>query len=122
MLATAVLLGCVGCAAYGTKVSEDQLTHFTRGQTTYAEVVQALGPPNQSTLHSDGTRNITYTYLQSQVRAANYIPIVGAFVQGADTEQTNVVLDFDARSILVSYTSTQGQLGMGTGFASGARQ
>jgi hypothetical protein len=60
--------------------------------------------------------------MQSQAKAANFIPIVGAFVGGADTENTNVTLDFDQNSVLTNYSATQGSSSMGTGINSGARQ
>jgi outer membrane protein assembly factor BamE (lipoprotein component of BamABCDE complex) len=111
-----------GCVAMGTKVSETQLTQFTRGVTTYHEVVQTLGTPTQAMLNPDGSRQAIYTYTQSQVRAANYIPVVGAFLRGGDTEQTTVTLEFDTRSILTTYWASQGKLGVGTGLSSGRKQ
>ena len=84
-----LLMACgllTSCVAVGTKVSEEQLMQFQRGKTTYAEVVHALGKPTHATLAMDGTRQVHYIYSQSQMRAANYIPIMGAFVRGADSE------------------------------------
>jgi outer membrane protein assembly factor BamE (lipoprotein component of BamABCDE complex) len=106
----------------GTKVDQDKLAQFQKGKTTYAEVVQQLGKPTQSTLNSDGSRRVMYTYMQSQAKAANFIPIVGAFTGGADTENTNVTLDFDQNSVLTNYSATQGSSSMGTGINSGSRQ
>ena len=63
-----------------------------------------------------------YRYMQSQAKAANFIPIVGAFAGGADTENTNVTLDFDKDSLLTNYSASQGSSSMGTGINSGARQ
>ena len=72
----------------GTKVDQQNLSQFEKGKTTYAAVVQQLGNPTQSTINSDGTRMVMYTYMQSQAKVANFIPIVGAFMGGADTENT----------------------------------
>jgi outer membrane protein assembly factor BamE (lipoprotein component of BamABCDE complex) len=110
------------CMSMGTKVDQDKLTRFEKGKTTYAEVIQQLGKPTQSTLNSDGTRTVVYTYVQSQAKAANFIPIVGAFTGGADTENTSVMLNFDKDSVLTNYSATQGSSSMGTGINSGARQ
>jgi outer membrane protein assembly factor BamE (lipoprotein component of BamABCDE complex) len=82
------LFAFTACMSMGTKVEQDKLAQFEKGKTTYAEVVQQLGKPTQSTLNSDGSRRIVYTYMQSQAKAANFIPIVGAFTGGADTENT----------------------------------
>ena len=117
-----VLLALTSCVSMGTKVDQDKLARFEKGKTTYTEVIQQLGKPTQSTVNSDGTRKVVYTYMQSQAKASNFIPIVGAFVGGADTENTNVTLDFDQNSLLTNYSATQGSSSMGTGINSGARQ
>jgi len=58
------LLALTSCMSMGTKVDQDKLTQFQKGKTTYAEVVQQLGKPTQSTLNSDGSRIVVYTYVQ----------------------------------------------------------
>ena len=116
------LFAFTACMSMGTKVDQDKLARFEKGKTTYAEVIQQLGKPTQSTLNSDGSRIVVYTYVQSQAKAANFIPIVGAFTGGADTENTSVMLNFDKDSVLTNYSATQGSSSMGTGINSGARQ
>ena len=116
------LFALTACMSMGTKVDQEKLARFEKGKTTYTEVIQQLGKPTQSTVNSDGTRKVVYTYMQSQAKASNFIPIVGAFVGGADTENTNVTLDFDQNSLLTNYSATQGSSSMGTGINSGARQ
>jgi outer membrane protein assembly factor BamE (lipoprotein component of BamABCDE complex) len=117
-----VLLVFTSCVSTGTKVDQDKLARFEKGKTTYAEVIQQFGKPTQSTVNSDGTRTVVYTYVQSQAKAANFIPIVGAFVGGVDTENTSVMMNFDKDSVLTNYSATQGSSSIGTGINSGARQ
>ena len=118
----AALFALTSCMSMGTKVDQDKLARFEKGKTTYTQVMEQLGKPTQSTLNSDGSRRVVYTYMQSQAKAANFIPIVGSFVGGADTENTSVMLDFDKDSVLTGYSATQGSSSMGTGINSGARQ
>src|SRR5262245_9411860 len=99
----AALFAFTACVSMGTKVDQDKLAQFEKGKTTYAEVIQQLGKPTQSTLNADGSRRLLYTYMQSQAKAANFIPIVGAFTGGADTENTSVMLEFDQNSVLTNY-------------------
>src|SRR4029450_170457 len=122
IMAGLAALMTIGCGATGGKVEERRLQEFRKGETTYQEVVQALGKPTYNELREDGSRQMVYTYTQQQIRATSFVPILGSFVRGADSEQTNVVLDFDPQQRLVTYRSTSGQLGQGTGFVSGARQ
>jgi hypothetical protein len=122
MILASLTVALSGCVATGTKVHEGQLTQFQRGLTTYSDVVAVLGKPTQATLHADGRRQAVYTYTQSQARAVNYIPVAAAFLQGGDTEQSTVVLEFAPDGTLIQYTMVSGALGTGTGFLSGTRQ
>src|SRR5215471_21716314 len=115
-------LALTSCAAIGTKVAPDQLTQFEKGQTTYPEVVAALGKPTSMTLAADGSRQVIYAYTQNQMKWENFVPIVALFSQGATAETTTVTLDFDPTGVLVSYTASAGQTQMGTGFSSKAKQ
>lgn len=109
-----------GCASGGVKVEERQLSSFERGRTTYSQVIGQLGAPTANTLMNDGRRVIVYTFVQAQARPESFIPIVGIFVGGADSQATSASLIFDREGVLESYSSTQAQYGMGTGFASGS--
>lgn len=103
-----VLLVLSACTSTGTKVDPEKLTTFVKGKTTYSEVVQQLGKPDQSTVNSDGTTTITYTYNQSVGEAANYIPFVGGFIEGgAGSENTTVTIDFDKKSVLTGHKVTE---------------
>ena len=81
-LALLALLVLSACTSTGTKVDQAKLTAFIKGKTTYSEVVQQLGKPDQSTANSDGATTIMYTYKLTVDSAANYIPFVGGFIEG----------------------------------------
>ncbi len=110
------------CASAGKKVDQETVSKFVKGKTTYAEVVQQLGKPTSSTIKSDGTRTAMYVYSQTQMKAATFIPIVGAFAGGSDTESTTTTLNFDKNTVLIDYTASESGLSGGSGFTSGARQ
>jgi len=122
LFVTVALLAFTSCVSMGTKVDQEKMAQFVKGKTTYTEVIQQLGKPTQSTMNSDGSRMVVYTYVQSQMRAANFIPIVGAFTGGADTENTSVTLNFDKDSLLTNYSASQGSSSIGTGLTSGGKQ
>ncbi len=114
----AAALVLVGCASAGTKVDPDTVASFVKGQTTVAEAEAALGEPNGSATKPDGSTMLVYSYSRSSVRASTFIPIVGAFVGGADTKTQSVALRFGADGTYQDATTTTGNLGVGTGLAS----
>lgn len=117
-----VVVALSACMSMGTKVEQEKLSKFVKGKTTYTEVVQELGKPNQSTINSDGTRMIMYMYSQSQAKAESFIPFVGGFLGGATSENTTVTLSFDKKNILTNYTASEGGMDAGTGIMSGRKQ
>lgn len=118
-----VMLGLLaGCVASGTRVGEEQVAQFERGRTSYFDVVSALGRPTTMLLHTDGTREVTYFYSQSQLKAVNFVPLLAAFQQGTTSEQTTAVFWFDARNTLVNYSLSSGAMRTGYGLQSGGRQ
>jgi hypothetical protein len=88
------MLILVSCMSHGTKVDQSKVSGFVKGKTTYNEVIRELGKPTQSMINSNGTRTITYFYSQHQMNAANFIPYVGMFVGGGQSENTSVVAAF----------------------------
>ena len=110
---------CTSCYASGTKVDQTRLVEFTKGATTCDQVEVALGKPNMKLIRDDGTWQMQYSYLQSQLKAESFIPFWG---RGMDTEQTQTIFECTSEGILVSWTSSQGQTTSGQGLGGGQRQ
>jgi outer membrane protein assembly factor BamE (lipoprotein component of BamABCDE complex) len=119
-LFAAASLTLTGCASTGVQVDEAAVAKFEPGKTTYVEVVKALGPPTTSMVRSDGHRVILYTYAQARMRAATLVPLVGLFAGGMDTTSSNVSFEFDTHGVMINDSTSQTQLGAGTGLITGA--
>ena len=103
-LSVLMLLILVACTSTGTKVDQERLSTFVKGKTTYSEVIQQLGKPDQLTTNVDGTIIIVYAYKQSMAKGANFIPFAGGFIEaGAGSEDTVVTITFDNKSVLAGY-------------------
>lgn len=114
--AVSLALFVVACGpSYGGKIEPFTLSQFKTGQTTYNDVISTLGPPGALQTRSDGERFATYSYFEGKVRPATFIPIVGFFAGGADTQSQSVTFDFDPNGVLKSYTTSQAQACSGTG-------
>lgn len=122
VLVVAAALTLSACFATGKKVTQEQVSQFQKGKTTYQEVISRLGEPTHSTMNSDGSRSIGYSYAQSQASAASFIPYIGGLVGGSESEHTSVSMRFDQNGILTDYAATSGKTSTGTGPFSGQRQ
>jgi outer membrane protein assembly factor BamE (lipoprotein component of BamABCDE complex) len=100
VLSTLVLSACGGSRG-GTKVSAEQLSQFHDGQTTYKEVVSALGPPDQTTTTSDGNKTISYTFVGVKIQPQTFVPFVGPMIGGTNSETSTAILVFDRNDVLV---------------------
>jgi len=108
------------CAASGVKVTEEQAESFKVGVSSYSDVVTSLGPPTSTSVSSNGARTAVYTYAAVRSQAQNFIPYIGGFVAGYDTQKSDVAFTFDQRGILTNMSSTQTGVGTGTNLAAGA--
>jgi hypothetical protein len=64
-------------------------------------------------VHDNGETDLVYSYFGVQAHAENFIPIVGAFAQGYDTENTTASFKCNAAGVLVKMDYIGG--GQGTG-------
>lgn len=96
------ILSLTACATtqVGNKFDAEKAASFKIGKTTYNEVIQALGESSNVTEGADGSKTISYSYGDSHVKPTSYIPVVGAFIGGTDSETHVAVFSFDKKSIL----------------------
>ena len=107
------------CAATGVKVTTEQANSFKAGVATYADVVAKLGPPTSRTTLPSGEILASYVYAEARARAANFVPIVGAFAGGYDSSRTMASFRFGADGRLISVTTSEGGTGTGKGLSAG---
>lgn len=110
------------CTSSGVKVDQSKLGALQPGMTTVDQAIAALGKPTNTIIQSDGGRIIQYTYIHAQAKAINFVPVVGLFAGGADTETTTLTVNFGKDGKMTNYTSSQGSNEVGTGLASGHAQ
>lgn len=116
-IGSAILLG--GCMSVGVQISQEQLSGFSKGKTSYEEVVSKLGRPTTLSTNSNGSKIAVYSYIHSQARPESFIPYLGLVVGGADSTITTANFIFDSKNTLVEYSLTESNYGTGTGIAAG---
>ncbi len=117
VIASAVLLS--GCAASGVHVSQNQVSGFEKGKTTYDQILAELGTPTTKTLDSSGHTQISYVYSEYQTRPETFIPYVGAFVGGADSRTNITIFEFNKTGVLKDYSFSETAIGTATNLSSG---
>jgi outer membrane protein assembly factor BamE (lipoprotein component of BamABCDE complex) len=109
------LLALFGCASAGTKIDQSATAKIQKGVTTKEQVVALLGAPMSDTLMGDGREMMMWSYAQTQVKGATFIPVVGLFAGGSDTKMTmfQVVLNKDkiVEDCLWSNSSFEAKMG-----------
>lgn len=109
--ALAATCALTGCMSTGVEVRSDQTADFHNGVTTRAEVLARLGTPTTQATLPDGSTMLVYAFSAAQARASSFIPIVGAFVGGADAHSSMVSFQFTSDGLLKSSSSTSSQSG-----------
>lgn len=95
-----------GCATVGTQIDQSNLSQIKEGVTTQKEVIALMGQPYMQTLTSDGKIMMMYQYTKVKNRAANFIPVVGAFTGGMDMEQQILQILVNENGIVEKYIFT----------------
>lgn len=113
----AIIASIGGCASHGVMLSESQVSQIKKGETTEAQLIQALGQPTTVSMYS-GQRTLIYSGAHAQARAASFIPIVGPLVGGSDARATTAIFRIKD-GIVIDYSYTQSNIGGGTGIAAG---
>ena len=87
------LAGCM-TMSYGVKLDRSKVSQIKKGATTRAEVESLFGPPAFVSLMNDGRRMMSYNFTETSAAPTpeTYIPIVGAFVGGANAQTRTQML------------------------------
>lgn len=113
LIVLASVVALTACSSTGVKVDPARIDSFIPGTTTYSQVANDIGPPTGLTKTASGTTAM-WIYSSARARPESFIPVVGAFVGGADVESSSAVLTFDTSGVLRAKSYSSG--GTGTGY------
>lgn len=108
--AIAIILALTGCASVGTPIDKAHVAEVERGKTTYSDVVAKFGKPTVVSTSDTGEKIVIYSYAHAQVKGATFIPIVGLFAGGMDTTADTVTFTFDKNDVLLTKSTTAGNM------------
>ena len=104
LLLIALVVFLSACATYGNKIDTNYANSIQEGVTTEKEVVSKLGAPFSKGVTPDGDRFYLYTYTHAQTKASTFIPIVGAFAGGANTQTQTLQIWFTKEGVVKSHS------------------
>lgn len=105
-----------GCATIGTKqiTKREIVSQIKEGKSTKADVKALLGEPSNISFTDAGEEDWSYCYSRATTRPATFIPIIGIFTGGADTETHTLTIRFTKEGIVekIGKGRTTGSSGM----------
>jgi len=114
-----IVIPLVGCATYGRKIDQTSLEKIKKGETTREEVIQLLGSPDQITKDTNGNITMMYMYVRATAKPESFIPVVGAFAGGTNTQNQMVMItigpDGKVSDIFTSYGASESGYGLSSG-------
>lgn len=120
VLSLVLVLTLCGCATSGRKLDVNKVDQIQKGDTK-EQVAKLIGNPDQATKDSDGITTWSYVYVRATAKASNFIPIVGAFAGGANTENQSVTVSFGINGVVSNVISSYGAQDVGTGLNAGGK-
>ena len=116
MFLSALLIA--GCSSVGQKVDQSAVSKIQKGVSTKEDVRHLIGNPNNVTTTSDGSEVWSYTFMHTQVKGTTFIPIVGAFAGGADTQHQDTTVTF-RDGVVTQYSTSYGGTDVTQGMSAG---
>jgi hypothetical protein len=109
LLSLAASLSACGASA-GREVDKSKLVTYQKGVTPCSQIRADLGQPQETATDVDGSKQLTYGKTETTVRGETFIPIIGGFVGGADTDYDFVQIKCDASDVYVEHKATTGRV------------
>lgn len=110
-----------GCASVGRKLDTAKVEQIKKGETTREQVLKLIGSPDQTTKSSNGDVTFSYMYSRATAKGSSFIPIVGAFAGGVNTQNQTAVVTFGPDGIVKEIVSSYGASDIGMGLESGSK-
>lgn len=93
----------IGCASAGTKVEQSSVDNIVKGETTKSEAIALLGSPMSASLTGDGKEILVWSYAQTKMKGATFIPVVGLFAGGSNTNMTTFQVILNSEKVVEDY-------------------
>ena len=109
----AISLSACGASA-GRAVDKSRVATYQKGITPCSQIRADLGQPLETATDVDGSKLLTYGKSETTVNGATFVPIVGLFAGGTQTEYDFVQIKCDASDIYVESKATKGKVNTDT--------
>ncbi len=119
LLTLAVVL--TGCASSGHELDQNKVSQIKKGVTTKTQVLELVGKPEEVAINDAGESTWTYRYTHTSAQAQNFIPIVGAFDSGYDTQVQTTTVTFTTDGIVKSMSTGYGGDTVNAGVSAGGK-
>lgn len=101
-------LALTGCATtIGKDYDQGKVSQFVPRQTMMAQVIAALGQPQERETESDGSTRLHYQYIVSKNSVGDYVPFAPV---KADTSGKDTFLYFDAQGRFLRAENNQSNM------------
>jgi len=109
LMTLAAGLSACGASA-GREVDKSKVATYQKGVTPCSQIRTDLGPPLETATDVDGSKQLTYGKTETTLNGATFVPIVGIFAGGAETNYDFVQIKCDAKDTYIEYKATKGKV------------
>ena len=117
----ALLLSLASCVSVGRKLDQASVEKIKKGETTKEQVLKLIGSPEQVTTLYTGDTVWSYHFFRATAKAVNFVPVVGAFTGGANTQNQMLSLTFGSDGIVKNIMSTHGYTESDSGLSTASK-
>ncbi len=114
LLSIIVLISICGCASVGRKIDATKVDQIKKGESTQADVRALVGAPDNVTRDGTGRTTWGYFFARSSVKGQSFIPIIGGFVGGANTQTQTLIVTFGPDGKVENFIDSHGGMESGS--------
>lgn len=115
------LIFLAGCFSVGHKIDQTRAARIQKGVTTRQQVINLIGSPDQITTLPNGDTIYMYNYHRITAKPATFIPLLGAFVGGANVQNQMYMVYFGPDGLVKTITSSYGATESSEGLATATK-
>ncbi|MFZ3071625.1 MAG: outer membrane protein assembly factor BamE [Thermodesulfobacteriota bacterium] len=100
----AAVFAVTGCAFTGGKKLDTLLVQkIVHGKTTKKEILEMFGEPEHTTADEKNNETWAYAYVETKVKAAKFLPIVGMLAGPNEQETQTLAVVFNSKGVVIDH-------------------
>lgn len=104
LLFVTIVFAVSSCAfTGGKKIDTSLIQKIVHGKTTKKEILEMFGEPEHTTADEENNETWAYAYVETKVKAAKFLPIVGMLAGPNEQETQTLAVVLNSKGVVIDH-------------------